>query len=348
VTAQQQAVQPPGQSGPAVAADPGPAVTRAEIIARAKTWANARVPYSQHAFRDGYRTDCSGYVSMAWQTNRNYWTGDLHTIGVPIAHHELRPGDMLLFHNPADPHTGSHVVIFDRWTGGVGGDFLIYEQTPPATTHRAWSATGYRLGNYQPFRYRNVVETIGPGSEIAWHQGSTIHTFAGAGFTTVGSVSGINAPTWAGVGDFNRDGRDDVVWYYGHDGTLHTCTSTGSTFANCAKRRGPGVGTPTWAGVGDFNGDGWRDEIAWHQGSTIHTFAGAGFTTVGSVSGINAPTWAGVGDYNHDGRDDVFWFYGHDGTLHTCTSTGSTFANCAKRRGPGVGTPTWAGVGRFR
>ena len=36
------------------------------VIANAKTWLNPAVPYSQSAYHNGYRTDCSGYVSMAW------------------------------------------------------------------------------------------------------------------------------------------------------------------------------------------------------------------------------------------------------------------------------------------
>lgn len=36
------------------------------VITNAKTWLNPPVPYSQTAYHNGYRTDCSGYVSMAW------------------------------------------------------------------------------------------------------------------------------------------------------------------------------------------------------------------------------------------------------------------------------------------
>jgi hypothetical protein len=136
---------------------PGPAITRDEIIVQAESWLHPPVPYSQSAFKDGYRTDCSGYVSMAWKANRNYWTGDLNTIGVAIAYNDLHPGDMLLYHNPADPVNGSHVVLFDRWVNAVGGDFWIYEQTPPATKHRQWSQAGYNRPLYKPFRYVNVI-----------------------------------------------------------------------------------------------------------------------------------------------------------------------------------------------
>jgi hypothetical protein len=33
--------------------------------------------FSQSAYYEGYRTDCSGYVSMGWQLSTSYWTGSL-------------------------------------------------------------------------------------------------------------------------------------------------------------------------------------------------------------------------------------------------------------------------------
>ncbi len=46
------------------------------IIANAQTWLNPSIPYSQSDYYAGYRTDCSGYVSMAWQlgTSATTWT----------------------------------------------------------------------------------------------------------------------------------------------------------------------------------------------------------------------------------------------------------------------------------
>ncbi len=59
------------------------ATTRAEIIKRAKNWVAAKVPYSMNAYwSDGYRQDCSGYVSMAWKLPGNEWTGSLRQYGV--------------------------------------------------------------------------------------------------------------------------------------------------------------------------------------------------------------------------------------------------------------------------
>jgi hypothetical protein len=151
-------LQPGGEPFAMAALGPGPGITRNEIIVRAESWLHPPVPYSQSAFKDGYRTDCSGYVSMAWKTNRNYWTGDLNTIGVAIAYNDLRPGDMLLYHNSADPVDGSHVVLFDRWVKEVGGDFWFYEQCGDGgTKHHPWSQAGYNRPLYKPFRYVNAI-----------------------------------------------------------------------------------------------------------------------------------------------------------------------------------------------
>lgn len=40
---------------------------RSAIIARGQVWVDKNVPYSQTKTYDGYRTDCSGFVSMCWQ-----------------------------------------------------------------------------------------------------------------------------------------------------------------------------------------------------------------------------------------------------------------------------------------
>ena len=70
---------------------------------------------------DGYRQDCSGYVSMAWKLPGNEWTGSLAQYAEKITKAELQPGDILLFHNASDPYNGSHVVI------GAFGEVVVPE-----------------------------------------------------------------------------------------------------------------------------------------------------------------------------------------------------------------------------
>lgn len=45
-------------------------VARSTIVARGQDWVNKHVPYSQSKTYDGYRTDCSGFVSMAWMLSK--------------------------------------------------------------------------------------------------------------------------------------------------------------------------------------------------------------------------------------------------------------------------------------
>lgn len=41
-------------------------IARTTIISRGQDWVDKHVPYSQTGSHDGYRTDCSGFVSMCW------------------------------------------------------------------------------------------------------------------------------------------------------------------------------------------------------------------------------------------------------------------------------------------
>lgn len=134
------------------------ATTRAEIINRAKTWVSAQVPYSMEKYwSDGYRQDCSGYVSMAWNLPGNEWTGSLARFATRIAREDLLPGDILLFHNPADPAKGSHVTIFGGWTDYTHTHYSAYEQTKPHTREQTtpmayWSNSG----GYVAYRYKGL------------------------------------------------------------------------------------------------------------------------------------------------------------------------------------------------
>ncbi|MEV7288083.1 peptidoglycan-binding protein [Streptomyces sp. NPDC093252] len=153
---------PGGRPAPQVEPTPG-SITRAEIINRAKTWVAAKVPYSMSKYwTDGYRQDCSGFVSMAWKLAGNEWTGSLDKYGVKISKEELQPGDMLLFHNPANPEKGSHVVIFGGWTDYTHTYYTAYESTPPharkqSTPYAYWSNSD----RYVPYRYKGVAVTEG-------------------------------------------------------------------------------------------------------------------------------------------------------------------------------------------
>ncbi|MFJ1869302.1 peptidoglycan-binding protein [Streptomyces sp. NPDC088097] len=162
-------------------------IDRTTIINRAKTWLDARVPYSMSEYwSDGYRQDCSGYVSMAWNLGTNEWTGSLDTFATKITKEELLPGDMLLFHNPADPNKGSHVVLFGGWADETRTHYVAYEQTRPTTRKQA---TPYGYWNnstkYVPYRFNGVTGGV-PGAPAPGPQPAP-SAFPGAGKFAAGA-----------------------------------------------------------------------------------------------------------------------------------------------------------------
>ncbi|MEU9373151.1 peptidoglycan-binding protein [Streptomyces sp. NPDC048255] len=139
-------------------------IDRATIVNRAKLWLDAQVPYSMSDYwTDGYRQDCSGYVSMVWNLGTNEWTGSLDRFATKITKEELLPGDMLLFHNPANPTNGSHVVIFGGWVDETHTHYVAYEQTRP-TTRKLATPYGYwsNAAKYVPYRFNGVTGGIVP------------------------------------------------------------------------------------------------------------------------------------------------------------------------------------------
>lgn len=142
-----------------------PPTTRDEIIRRARTWIAAEVPYSMREYwADGYRQDCSGFVSMAWNLPGNEWTGSLDKFAQRISKDRLEPGDMLLFHNPKDPQKGSHVVIFGGWTDYAETHYIAYESARPYARRQA-TPYGYwdNATRYVPYRYKGLV-----GEDAGW------------------------------------------------------------------------------------------------------------------------------------------------------------------------------------
>ena len=97
------------------------------ILQRAKAWVDARVPYNQGQYRDGYRQDCSGFISMAWELTASFVTGTLpHK--VVSSPDDLRPGDAI---NNKQVGNYGHVVMFVEWRGDWNQGkrkFVAYEE----------------------------------------------------------------------------------------------------------------------------------------------------------------------------------------------------------------------------
>lgn len=117
---------------------------RDQIITRAHIWLDANngdgVPYSQTTKRGGYRTDCSGYVSMVFQYPKGEWGGP-NTQALAgsaythkIAMKNLKKGDLVI--DAFGTSTTRHVVIFQKWANSDHTSYWSFEQRGTyGTTH---------------------------------------------------------------------------------------------------------------------------------------------------------------------------------------------------------------------
>ncbi|MFC7303705.1 hypothetical protein ACFQVC_05675 [Streptomyces monticola] len=137
---------------------PAPGGTRGEALKRAATWLTANgggpVPYSQSSnWKDGYRQDCSGYVSMALGLG----APGTNTVGLtssritrPIAVNDLKPGDLLI---DADGNSNTrHVVMFERWDDAAHTSYTAYDQNGDHGTEHRSRTYGLTSSQYKPYR----------------------------------------------------------------------------------------------------------------------------------------------------------------------------------------------------
>ncbi|WP_411084689.1 hypothetical protein [Streptomyces sp. cmx-18-6] len=144
-------------------------ITRSEVLERARYWYDRRadIPYNQGAtYRDSsgraYRTDCSGYVSMAWHLGFSADTRALaDSATTPIARSELRPGDVLNSYY-------DHVILFEKWDNEARTTFSYYSFGTTPVRHatgvsiNAARFDGHPNSDYKALRYKKIVDDISP------------------------------------------------------------------------------------------------------------------------------------------------------------------------------------------
>lgn len=117
-----------------------------------------------------------------------------------------------------------------------------------------------------------------------------------------------------GTGDFNGDGRADILWRR-DSGTLSDWlgTATGGFAVNDTNALAEVPTSWKVAGTGDFNGDGLSDILWRNDDGRVSNWLGkanGGFTVNDGAAGASvAISWtvAGTGDFNGDGFCDIAW-----------------------------------------
>ncbi|PKX89972.1 putative NlpC/P60-like cell-wall peptidase [Aspergillus novofumigatus IBT 16806] len=141
-------------------------ITRKEIISRGEYWVSRHVPYSMNkVYPDPqgrkYRTDCSGFVSMALHANSpGYSTVSLPEIAKAISWNDLKPGDLVGTLGPGTGGAAGHVTLFLSWADSSKKEYNTLECRGTYGCVKYKRPVGWKDGSFtaKPYRYIRVVD----------------------------------------------------------------------------------------------------------------------------------------------------------------------------------------------
>lgn len=245
----------------------------------------------------------------------------------------------------------------------VGRDFdrdaksdLIYFN-PRSLRTEVWYMDNTSRTNLVAFNYNLGAgwQMVGSGdfdrdgsTDAVWHNGSTgatrICTMSGtsrnscAELDTRYPVPDSSGWTFAGTGDFNYDGRPDIVWRHLESGTHQAWFVNDSltllTWQNLSANVPISSGW-TYVATADFNRDG-KDDVLWHHSdgrNYVWYMDGTYWTGNGGDTSIpSAPESSGwrpvqVSDSNYDKRPDILWRNTSDGRQDQWYMDGLTYTS---------------------
>jgi len=257
------------------------------------------------------------------------------TKGVPVTgiHGAL---DSLRYYSINVPagSTNLRIEIF----GGTG-DADLYVRRGAAPTFNLWDARPYQTGNFEEVFFANPTSGT-------WHV--MLHGYEPYDGVTLLATYDRNVS----IGDFNADGKSDLVWRNIGSGSTLVWLMNGTSYAGQATL--PSVSSPTWtvAGTGDFNGDA-KPDMVWRNSSTFRTVVwllnGTTYVDEAVLPGVSSSAWriAGIGDFNSDGDSDLVWQNSTTFQTVVWLMDGTTYLGEAAL--PSVSSAQWSirGVGDF-
>ena len=156
------------------------AITRQEVLKRAGSWIAKEVPYSQSSYFDGYRQDCSGFVSMAWKLGDSYTSSTVDERAKKISWRDLKPGDAV--------QRSGHVEIFGGWENKGERRYWALEES-------TWGKPALRKvksfeSGYNALRRDGITDATPQSKPSALASGPVLpHTAVLAGLPTSGTAT---------------------------------------------------------------------------------------------------------------------------------------------------------------
>ncbi len=155
-------------------------------------------------------------------------------------------------------------------------------------------------------------------SDILWRNNITGNVVTwlmnGTGYLAAGAVGFLNVPAFwdiRGIGDFNGDGKKDILWRNNNTGQIDVWLMDGLTLLDSGTV-GPAAIAAPWnqIAIGDFNGDG-KDDLLWRENNDrVDIWLMNGRTMQSATlfpGGIADWQVMGLTDLNGDRRQDIVW-----------------------------------------
>ena len=191
-------------------------------------------------------------------------------------------------------------------------------------------------------------------SDVLWRgdDGTVREWLAQPGGSFVGNATYVNfnpGPGWhfGGTGDFNGDGRVDIIWHNDGGWVREWLGQPTGGFVDNMANVNVSTGT-SWhlVGTGDFNGDR-IDDVLWRDdsGRVTDWLGQSNGSFISNGLNLNpGSSWhiMGTGDFNGDGRTDILWQNDNGQVTDWLGQPNGSFVNNGLTINPGS---TWHVVG---
>ena len=231
---------------------------RKTAIERGFTWYDAQVPYSQSSQHEGYRTDCSGFVSMCWQLGTSHTTADFiadsgqwSSLG---SFDDLAPADAMVYRK----NGAGHIMLFLGWNDDAKTEACVLEQASTADDmqFRARTVDSLVSGGYHAIRASSLGGPSGGAGQQCYcdaqcvQNGDCCADCSGGGSGGSGSGgSGSGGSSGGGSGGSSGSGSG------GSGGGQCYCDAQCAAYGDCCADCGGSGGSGGSAGSGGSGGD---------------------------------------------------------------------------------------------